>query len=101
MTATGQVLCPKRLLWASESDKMMIKQDEAPTSVAAHQPRRAGRRWYFLRRPPLGLLLLLLLLVTLSAVSNLGAPTYSQMMERLGASEKVRLAKAIHLRQTP
>lgn len=70
----------------------------ALTRVAPRQrARRSG-----LRRVArlLGWLVAGCLLVTgLSALSNVGLPTHSQLLDRLDAAEKARLAEAFHLRQ--
>ncbi len=56
------------------------------------------------RRLLFGILVVLLSLcvglAALSALSNLLAPKHSQVVDRLGALEKARLAEAIHLRHT-
>jgi hypothetical protein len=44
--------------------------------------------------------LLLVVSMTASAVSNVGLPTHSQIVERLSAAEKARLAETFHLRET-
>ena len=46
------------------------------------------------------LLLLSLLAVGLSALSNIGLPTRSQVVDHLNAAEKARLAEMFHLRRT-
>ncbi len=48
----------------------------------------------------LGLTLLCAASAALTALSNIGLPTHSQVTERLSELEKVRLAETIHLRQT-
>ncbi len=52
-------------------------------------------KWFFS-----GLGALIALLVLLSALSNIGLPTHSQVVERLSDLDKARLSEAIHLRKT-
>src|SRR5512142_885451 len=47
---------------------------------------------------PLGLVGLCLLLLAISAASNIGLPTRSALVERLGDVEKARLSEVLHLR---
>lgn len=47
-----------------------------------------------------GLILIPLLAVAAAALSNIGLPTHSQVVERLSEAEKARLAEMFHLRQT-
>jgi hypothetical protein len=46
-----------------------------------------------------GLILIPLLAVAAAALSNIGLPTHSQVVERLSEAEKARLAEMFHLRQ--
>ena len=46
------------------------------------------------------LLLVCLVAVSVSALSNLGLPTRSQVVARLSDTEKTRLSEMVHLRQT-
>jgi hypothetical protein len=52
-------------------------------------------KWFFS-----GLGALIVLLVLLSALSNIGLPTHSQVVERLSDLDKARLSEVIHLRKT-
>jgi hypothetical protein len=62
-------------------------------------PRHTSKR-RILRRVVGVVLLLLLVLIGASALSNLFLPGRSQLLDRLPALEKARVAEAIHLRQT-
>lgn len=74
------------------------------TKAAAHASvgnrGRKRRIRQALLRSVVGLLLLLGVVGALAALSNLGMPTHSLVVDRLGALEKARLAEAFHLRRT-